>query len=281
MSALPGVAQSSKTEPQSLSQTAADPIPANVLSYPIIGEARRFDGAVAPAGWMLMAGETLSTVRYSPLFHIIGTRGGGDGKTIFKLPQPKQGWIIAVAGTFPMNAAVFAQLGRHMDHQDSLGPNVAIAHRAPPAKLRGIQDQRAAALRDQQQLARSAIRPGSSRTAPISPEALARIDRAREDARTTALAAVSPENRARVEGLVAGVLAGTVGLYDATRQMTASLGIDESRVVLDVYDATQRTLGGPPSIGHPDPQLEAGRYLVAIAFTADQLVTLRTMHRDE
>src|ERR1700738_3605339 len=97
MRALPVVAPSSKQSTQKLRLVPeiADPIPDSVLAAPMIGEARRFDGAVAPSGWMFAQGQTLPVAGYASLFSILGTVAGGDGKTTFKLPNP--GFVVIVA----------------------------------------------------------------------------------------------------------------------------------------------------------------------------------------
>ena len=83
----------------------APPIPQSVLSNPLIGEARRFDGAVAPAGWLLAQGQTLNISSYPQLFTILRTIDGGDGKQTFALPHPSLNAIIAFAGTSRLGPA--------------------------------------------------------------------------------------------------------------------------------------------------------------------------------
>ena len=257
---------------------AADVIPASVLRSPIVGETYRFDGAVAPAGWLLMQGQTLAVADYPALFRILRTSAGGDGKTTFKLPSTKAATIIAVAGTFPSSPQVFAQLGRHTSAlTDQLGAGARLTMRVPSARAQARQTQVDAALRDARELSVNAPRIGPA--LPDSPERVARAAQAAVDARTTALAALSATNRAGVLGLVEGILAGGITVYAATQRIAASLGDDEARAVLDVYDATQRALGGTAA-PHANPRLEAGRYLLGIAFTPDQLRRLRTMQVD-
>lgn len=280
MSALPGVVQNSAKTTQ-FNTVAADVIPQNVLTHPIIGEARRFDGTAAPAGWMLMQGDTLKIADDRALFHVLGVIAGGDGKTTFKLPKPKQGWIIAVAGNFPSTPDIFAQVGRQPTLQASLGAGAQqVFTRTFPTRVQRLRDQRDAAVREQLKLANSAIRTSSSAPGRLSPELNTRIEQTRSDARTTVLAALSGENRQRAEGLVESILASGISVYHATRQMSASLSPGESAAVLGVFDATQRALGGNV-IGHPDPALEAGRYIIEITFTPDQLTRLRAMPGDQ
>jgi microcystin-dependent protein len=275
MRALPGVAQSSQREPQKFSGPA-DPIPDSVLRSPIVGEARRFDGAVAPTGWLLLQTKTLNIADYRMLFNVLGASAGGDGKTTFKLPGPPQGWIIAVAGTFSSSPQVLARMGRHTTLQDSLGPGARLTVRVPSPRSAHVLEQRTATLREQQRFAASAPKPGPSRSAPVSPEFRARAELARNDDRTSVLALLSAENRSRVLGLLDAVLAGSISMYEATLRTAASLSAQEARAALDVFDATQRAFGGSPA-GHADPQLEAGRYVVSVAFSAEQLYRLGTM----
>lgn len=89
----------------------APPIPQNVLSAPILGEMRRFDGAAAPAGWVFAQGQTLQIVQNRALFGILGRSAGGDGKTTFNLPKPRHAqFIIAVVGIIPRNPTALAAL---------------------------------------------------------------------------------------------------------------------------------------------------------------------------
>ncbi|HTJ25095.1 MAG TPA: phage tail protein, partial [Candidatus Limnocylindria bacterium] len=71
-SALPRTSAVAQTHPPSgavrLVPTVADAIPQSVLASPIIGEARRFDGASAPANWLLCQGQTLTIANYRALF---------------------------------------------------------------------------------------------------------------------------------------------------------------------------------------------------------------------
>jgi len=286
MKALPGVAPSSSNrQPSGSDSDPADPIPANVLANPIIGEARRFDGTVAPDRWMLAQGQTIAVPQNQPLFSVLGTAAGGDGKTMFKLPNPKRGWIIAVAGTLPTSPAMVQRLGRHMTPQDpiALGPGATRVASPPiPAKLRAARDAREATVRGEQSRITSAIRVQPGVVIPVAADLRARIEADREQSRGTTLARLSAQNRARVEGLVEAILGSRVSLTDATRQMASSLSSEEARALLEVFDATQRTFrSGWAGMDHPEPQQEAARYLMAIAFTGEQLYRFRTMpHSD-
>jgi microcystin-dependent protein len=276
--ALPGVSQTQNASAPAVPQSVAfpaDPIPQAVLAHPIIGEARRFDGTTAPAGWLLLNGATLQIVNDRGLFRVLGTIAGGDGKTTFKLPQPKQGWIIAVAGNFPTSPQIFAQVGRQPSAQTSLGPGAQPRpSRVFSPRVQVQRDQRYAAVRREQQLRQSAVRTTPAPPGRVSTDRRALIDQTREAARATVLNGLSAENRSRAEGLVMSVLAGSIEVYDAVRQMSMALSAAESQMVLDACDAAQRALGANAA-AHPNAQDEAGRYVMQLAFTSEQLTLLR------
>ena len=138
MRALPGVAPLSSKRSSSavrLVPETADPIPANVLAQPILGEAWRFDGPVAPSGWMLAQGQQLDVPQNRHLFSVLGSSTRSDGKTSFTLPKLAVPTIVAVAGTLPTSPAMLASLGRHLSHADSLGPN---AVSRPPRAIKAM-----------------------------------------------------------------------------------------------------------------------------------------------
>lgn len=54
---------------------------------PFIGEIKMVPFANAPRGWASCNGQQLSIKQNMPLFAIIGTTYGGDGKTYFNLPD--------------------------------------------------------------------------------------------------------------------------------------------------------------------------------------------------
>ncbi len=106
---LPGLSPSAKE--RATSATPALPIPQAVLMSPIVGEARRYDGAVAPAGWIKLEGQRLPVGNYRQLVAILGKGGSHDAAT-FLLPAAKLGWIVAVAGTYPSSARALESLHR-------------------------------------------------------------------------------------------------------------------------------------------------------------------------
>jgi len=57
------------------------------MSEPFIGEIRMFTGNFPPKGWALCNGQTLPINQNAALFAILGTTYGGNGTTIFNLPN--------------------------------------------------------------------------------------------------------------------------------------------------------------------------------------------------
>lgn len=54
---------------------------------PYVGEIRLFAGNFVPVGWVLCDGRQLQISQYNPLYALIGTTYGGDGKTTFNIPD--------------------------------------------------------------------------------------------------------------------------------------------------------------------------------------------------
>lgn len=102
--------------------TPAEAIPQRVLTSPIIGEGRRFDGATAPPGWIKLEGQRLPVSNYSRLASILG-KGGSREPSTFVLPAIKVGWIVAIAGTDPGDVRAVAAL--HRGTESKLGVSVA------------------------------------------------------------------------------------------------------------------------------------------------------------
>ncbi|WP_245946932.1 tail fiber protein [Paenibacillus cellulosilyticus] len=75
---------------------------------PLLGEIRLFPYQDAPAGWMYCGGQQIPISQNTPLFSLIGTNFGGDGKTTFAVPDLRDyepalgtGYYIALNGVFP------------------------------------------------------------------------------------------------------------------------------------------------------------------------------------
>ena len=279
MRALPGVAPNSQAGSAS-SSNPADPIPQSVLSHPIIGEARRFDGTIPPDGWALMQGQSLPVDGYRAVFRVLGTSGGGDGKTTFRLPAPKPGWIVAVAGTFPTSPQVFDTIGRAVSAVKSFGSGARTVPLGVPPRLQAIAARRADAVRQELLAARSAITPHNVYASRPSPESLARMTQVREDSRVAVLDVLGTQSRAQALALADAVLSSSASLFDATRRIAASLTPSEASAVLGIFDASERTLGVSTG-SHTDVLVEAGRYVMQMVFSADQLRRLRAMQRDD
>ncbi|MFM7022294.1 MAG: phage tail protein [Flavobacteriales bacterium] len=62
-----------------------------------IGEIKIFSFGQIPKGWLACNGQLLSVNSYMPLFSLIGSTFGGDGKTTFALPDLR-GRIVVGAG---------------------------------------------------------------------------------------------------------------------------------------------------------------------------------------
>lgn len=73
----------------------------------VIGEVWMFAGPYPPEGTLFAHGQILSIVQYSSLFSLLSTRYGGDGRTLFGLPdlrglEPEGiNHVICLLGPFP------------------------------------------------------------------------------------------------------------------------------------------------------------------------------------
>ena len=131
-SLLPGLTTPAGGARSHEAMAPADPIPDSVLRSPIVGEARRFDGAVAPAGWMFMAGQTLAVAQFPQLHAIVG---GDAGHGTFTLPNPAGPWIIAVAGFVPTSPRALASLHRGANDKDGVSREGITVQPAPVRPL--------------------------------------------------------------------------------------------------------------------------------------------------
>jgi hypothetical protein len=267
-SPIPGVASSSTTRPmpQSLQliPAVADPIPDAVLIRPFIGEARRFDGATAPANWMLTQAQRLKVDDYPQLFSILGNSVRGLHEDTFRLPNPGFGMIIAVAGVFPSSPEVITKSGRHMSLQASLGPG------AQPRMPRAAKPPSKQALAERE-LAMSAPRTGRSTPATVTPEQAGSYRAAFQDARSAAIDSLNPSNRARLESVVQAAVAGQIDVYGAVMQMTSALSSSEANALLDVNDRMTRPFSDHWTPGsRQNAQIDAGHFLMSVAITREQ-----------
>jgi len=58
-----------------------------VKGEPFLGEITLFAGDFAPRGWAFCDGQLLPIDQYQPLYALLGTTYGGDGRTTFALPD--------------------------------------------------------------------------------------------------------------------------------------------------------------------------------------------------
>ena len=189
--------------------TAADPIPANVLASPLVGEARRFDGAVAPNGWFLARGQTLSAAEYPKLGAILDHTVALGKKQTFALPSCSFGVVIAFAGLAPESPQALAASRRAPTLAASLGPGARPAPlRVLSAKAQSTANARAAQLRANRELVAAAISPRGNVSGEITGDESSRIEESRDTTRSAALQTLSPTNRARVEALAEAIASG-------------------------------------------------------------------------
>lgn len=81
------------------------------MAQPYVGEIRMFAGNFAPNGWLFCEGQQLPISEYETLFQLIGTTYGGDGESVFKLPDMR-GRLPLHAGQRPGSSSyVLAQSG--------------------------------------------------------------------------------------------------------------------------------------------------------------------------
>ncbi len=77
-----------------------------------LSEIRLFAATFAPQNWAYCEGQLMSISAHTPLFALLGTTYGGDGRTTFALPDLRDAepaskgggrprYIICIAGSFP------------------------------------------------------------------------------------------------------------------------------------------------------------------------------------
>jgi len=93
---------------QTLAMTWMIAVQAGSDSFPMLGAMGLFAGNHPPAGWLPADGSMLVLRDYVPLFELIGTTFGGDGESIFALPD-LQGRAVAGVGQGPTVSIVLGQ----------------------------------------------------------------------------------------------------------------------------------------------------------------------------
>jgi microcystin-dependent protein len=103
------------------------------------GTVTSFAGNIAPKGWLLCNGETVSRENYKILFEIIGTTyGNGDGVTTFNLPDLR-GRVSVAAGTGTgLTNRVLGSIGGEENHTLTL--NEIPSHTHTYEKQNGVQN---------------------------------------------------------------------------------------------------------------------------------------------
>ena len=250
-----------------LAALAESRVSALQLSRPVIGEVAAFAGKVAPAGWEFATGQLVPIAQNRPLFSILGTSCGGDGKTTFGYPHST--WVplvVAVAGTFPSSPDVLAKSGVST-YSAQLGPGAQPARVTMPAP-------ESPELIAQRELAESAssVRPG--RASAIDSDVRDRVRASVASARVAALAALAPATAARVNALVASAVAGGVTLGGVAAALRDELSPAEAASLLAISDATDAPFRGGAIFAHPAPAVEAAQYLVSVALTPEQIETI-------
>jgi len=98
---------------------------------PVPGTLAMFASGWAPDGWTICDGSTLPISQYVPLFQAIGTTFGGNGETIFQLPDLHNGAAPVGVGQGPGRAPV--ALGQQIAGAiPGLGLNCLISLEGPP-----------------------------------------------------------------------------------------------------------------------------------------------------
>jgi microcystin-dependent protein len=67
-----------------VSALAAGPV---LADQPYVGEIRMFGSNYCPQGWIAANGALLPIMQYTPLFSMLGTTYGGDGRVSFRVPN--------------------------------------------------------------------------------------------------------------------------------------------------------------------------------------------------
>jgi microcystin-dependent protein len=91
------------------------------MAQPYVGEIRIFAGSFAPAGWMFCDGAPLPISENEVLFQLIGTTYGGDGESVFNLPDLRgrvpihqgNGFILAETGGVEQVTLTVQQIPAH------------------------------------------------------------------------------------------------------------------------------------------------------------------------
>ena len=99
------------------------------MSNPYVGEVRLVGFNFAPAGWLPCSGQTVAISEFSTLYNLIGTTYGGNGQTVFGIPdlrgrvpihQGSNGTTNYVLGQFGGAEMVLIGLNQYPAHNHAL-----------------------------------------------------------------------------------------------------------------------------------------------------------------
>lgn len=85
-----------------------------------VGELRIFAFGAPPTGWLVCAGQLLSTSQYDILFYAIGNQFGGDGVTTFAVPD--------LRGRVPIHRAPLQKNGFPLNGPYVVGQSGGVEH---------------------------------------------------------------------------------------------------------------------------------------------------------
>ncbi len=105
------------------------------MAEPFIGEIRMFAGNFAPAGWAICAGQILPIAEYEALFVLIGTTYGGDGQTIFALPDLRGRVPVHQGAGFTLAKMGGAETVTLTTNQIPAHNHAALAHAGPASAV--------------------------------------------------------------------------------------------------------------------------------------------------
>ncbi|GAA4368462.1 phage tail protein [Nocardioides caricicola] len=103
------------------------------MSEPYLSEIRLFSLNFAPRGWALCDGQLLPINLYQPLFSLLGTTYGGDGRTNFALPD--------LRGRVPVHVGdgyYLGQRGGAESHTLTIGQLPEHTHRMPATSATAV-----------------------------------------------------------------------------------------------------------------------------------------------
>ena len=92
---------------------------AGPAEYPMVGAIGLFAGMDPPAGWLAADGSMLAISQNVPLFEAIGATFGGNGETVFQLPN--------LTGSAPVGAGQGPSVSIALGQQVDAGPDTPVA----------------------------------------------------------------------------------------------------------------------------------------------------------